>query len=64
MLIGLISMMTGTVDLEGLEKVYRQCWINGMNILAGGADWKARNPAAISGPIKKDGKRPQGAAKA
>ena len=64
MLIGLISLMTGTVDLESLEKVYRQCWIDGMNILAGGVDWKARNPAAISGPSKQNGKRPQGETKA
>jgi hypothetical protein len=33
-IIGLISMITGLTDLESIEKVYRQCWLHGTELLS------------------------------
>jgi len=47
-IIGLISMITGITDLRSLQKVYRQCWLRGLQILSASTTLTAQNPALIS----------------
>ncbi len=46
--IGLISMVTGLTDLEDIQRVYRQLWLRGREILAAGEARALQNPALIS----------------
>jgi hypothetical protein len=41
-------MITGKVDLEGIERVYRRCWLQGLEILSAGGSGTLKNPAIIS----------------
>jgi len=45
---GLISMVTGLTDLENIQRVYRQLWLLGKEILMAGQAQTLQNPAAIS----------------
>jgi hypothetical protein len=47
-IIGLISMITGLTSLEEIQKVYRQLWLHGKEILAAGESHPAHNPAIIN----------------
>jgi hypothetical protein len=47
-IIGLISMITGLTNLEDLERVYRQLWIRGRQILSANQSGTGPNPAIIS----------------
>jgi hypothetical protein len=47
-IIGLISMITGLTDLESIERVYRQCWMRGTEILSAGGEETGKNAAIIS----------------
>jgi hypothetical protein len=46
--VGLISMVTGLTDLEDIQRVYRQLWLRGKEILAAGEARALQNPAIIS----------------
>jgi hypothetical protein len=46
--IGLISMVTGLTDLEDIQRVYRQLWMRGKEILAAGEARTLQNSAIIS----------------
>jgi hypothetical protein len=46
--IGLISMVTGLTNLEDIQRVYRQLWLQGKAILASGEGQALQNPAIIS----------------
>jgi hypothetical protein len=46
-IIGLISMLTGTTDLEQIEKTYRQLWLRGMQIICEKSGPELRNPHVI-----------------
>jgi len=46
-IIGLISMITGSTDLESIQQVYRQCWRRGLEILAASGQATAPNSAII-----------------
>ena len=46
--IGLISMVTGLNDLEEIQRVYRQLWLRGKEILAASEAAALKNPAIIS----------------
>lgn len=46
--IGLISMLTGLTDLEDIQRVYRQLWLRGREILTVGQAQTLQNPAIIS----------------
>jgi hypothetical protein len=45
--VGLISMVTGLTDLEDIQRVYRQLWLRGKEILAAGEARALQNPAII-----------------
>jgi hypothetical protein len=47
-IIGLISMITGLTDRESVQKVYRQCWLRGLEILSARGEATVPNPAIIS----------------
>ena len=47
-IIGLISMLTGLTTLEEIERVYRQLWLQGMNILSANHAQALQNPAIMS----------------
>lgn len=47
-IIGLISMITGSTDLESIERVYRQCWLRGAELLSNEECAISHNPAIIS----------------
>ena len=47
-IIGLISMITGSTDLESIEKVYRQCWLRGTELLSNDECEALNIPAIIS----------------
>lgn len=47
-IIGLISMITGTTDLESIEQVYRQCWLRGREILSASRPGTIKTPAVCS----------------
>ena len=46
--IGLISMVTGLTNLEDIQRVYRQLWLQGKAILASGEGPALQNPGIIS----------------
>ncbi|MDC8451232.1 MAG: hypothetical protein LV473_23215, partial [Nitrospira sp.] len=46
--VGLISMVTGLTDLEDIQRIYRQLWLRGKEILAAGEARALQNPAIIS----------------
>ena len=41
-------MVTGLTDLESVERVYRQCWLRGHDILSADTPSAIRKPAVIS----------------
>jgi hypothetical protein len=41
-------MFTGLTGLESIQKVYRQCWLRGLEILCAGGQGTVLNPAIIS----------------
>jgi hypothetical protein len=47
-IIGLISMVTGLTTFEDIERVYRQLWLRGRQILSVGQLQTVENPAIIS----------------
>ena len=47
-IIGLISMVTGLTSLEDIERVYRQLWLRGKQILSMGQTQEPSNGAIIS----------------
>jgi hypothetical protein len=47
LIIGLISMITGLTDLESVERVYRHCWLRGLDILSADTSSAIRKPAVI-----------------
>jgi hypothetical protein len=47
-IIGLISMLTGSTNLDDIERVYRQLWLRGLEILSTGHPAGLSNPAVIS----------------
>jgi hypothetical protein len=47
-IIGLISMVTGLTNLEDIERVYRQLWLRGKQILSVGQAREPSNGAIIS----------------
>ena len=47
-IIGLISMLTGTIDVEQIEQTYRQLWLRGMQIIAENPDSLSRNAQVLN----------------
>jgi hypothetical protein len=47
-IIGLISMLTGSTNLDDIEPVYRQLWLRGLKILSTGHPSGSSNPVVIS----------------
>ena len=47
-IIGLISMVTGLTNYEDLERVHRQLWMRGRQIISAGAGQSSLNPVIIS----------------
>jgi hypothetical protein len=47
-IIGVISMITGSTDLESIQQVYRRCWRRGLEILSARGGGTVPNPAIIS----------------
>ncbi len=41
-------MITGLTDLASIERVYRQCWLRGLEILSARGEGTVPNPAVIS----------------
>lgn len=48
MIIGLISMLTGTTDIEQIEGTYRQLWLQGMQIISANSDPGLRQAHVIN----------------
>lgn len=43
-------MITGNTDLESIARVYRQCWLRGLEILSGSSPGTTKTPAVLSVP--------------
>jgi len=41
-------MMTGLTDLAAIQKIYRQCWLRGLEILSADKASMLKNPDIIS----------------